>query len=133
VHCGMNIYCDAQKRIITSSIISKLFGGYHEKKLDHDNIAELGHAVRVAWRGERRRGGKPGMEQVRVSLVSPCDSIQSEKLWVLPGSPKPLDIGSRLLFWPGTTRTISRVAILGILPMSAELRIAVASSPASTP
>ena len=30
-----------------------------------------------------------------------CDSIQNEKLWVfLPGSPKPLNLCSRLLFCP---------------------------------
>ena len=28
-----------KKCIITSSIISKLFGGYHEKKLDHDSYS----------------------------------------------------------------------------------------------
>jgi hypothetical protein len=43
----MNGYCNAQKCIITSSILSKLFGGYHENKLDHDSYSRVRCSFRL--------------------------------------------------------------------------------------
>jgi hypothetical protein len=64
---------------------------YHEGPSFHVGVGWLppdwrGHAGMEAWRGRMARGAneggvaRPGMEQVRLSLVLPYDSIHSETL-----------------------------------------------------